>query len=69
MTAEEAMERIWSILCPDCGPEDYENIVISVSNAANPSGKQRLIRRSGPVLVTPGSEYSEPTLPDREPAG
>jgi hypothetical protein len=27
MTAEQAMEQVWGILCPDCGPTDYEKIV------------------------------------------
>lgn len=30
MTAEEAMAEIWGILCPDCGPGDYQAIVREV---------------------------------------
>ena len=51
LTAEAAMEQIWSMLCPDCGPQDYDNIVIAVWNAVNPMERKPLIRRNGPILV------------------
>lgn len=30
MTAEEAMAELWGAVCPDCGPEDYEGILVEV---------------------------------------
>jgi hypothetical protein len=51
ISAEQAIEEIWSILCPDCGPQDYENIVIAVWNVANPTQRKQFVRRSGPMLV------------------
>lgn len=30
MTAEQAMAEIWGTVCPDCGPDDYTNIVKAV---------------------------------------
>ena len=39
------------MLCTDCGPQDYETIVIAVWNVANPMSRKRFIRRNGPLLV------------------
>lgn len=30
MTAEEAMEELWGLLCPDAGPNDYQAIIEAV---------------------------------------
>jgi hypothetical protein len=30
MTTEEGMHEIWGVLCPDCGPENYEVIAREV---------------------------------------
>jgi len=31
MTAEQAMHEIWGLLCPDCGPDNYEFIAHEVA--------------------------------------
>lgn len=38
ITAEQAMEEIWGLLCPDCGPEDYRYIVNEVLYRINQAG-------------------------------
>lgn len=53
VTAEQAMEEIWAMLSADCGPSDYENIVIAVWNATHPQERKPMIRRGGPELVFP----------------
>lgn len=37
MRAEEAMAEIWGVLCPDCGPNDYESIVKAIKHLATPT--------------------------------
>jgi hypothetical protein len=43
MTAEQAMEEIWSVACPDCGPQDYKFIVREVAQLAAEADRLRVV--------------------------
>jgi hypothetical protein len=43
MTAEQAMEEIWGVVSPDCGPQDYEFIVRKVAELAEGVDRLRAI--------------------------
>ena len=43
MTAEQAMEEVWSVARPDCGPQNYEFIVREVAQLAGEVDRLRVI--------------------------
>jgi hypothetical protein len=43
MTADEAMEEIWGVVSPDCGPQNYEFIIREVAELAREVDRLRAL--------------------------
>jgi hypothetical protein len=43
MTAEQAMEEIWGVVSPDCGPQNQEFIIREVAELASEVERLRAV--------------------------